>query len=90
VNLSVGGDAEGGWLVDIHDGVTNAVHKFGAECKTAKDAAIAAIHAHFGGEPAQGVTADNPDAQALLDAERQMPPQVLADLNIPPPPAPEA
>ena len=44
LRIIAGGDAEHGWLVDLHDGVTAAVYR--PEAANAFDAAKAAIDAH--------------------------------------------
>ena len=44
LRIIAGGDAEHGWLVDLHDGVTAAVYR--PEAPNAFDAAKAAIDAH--------------------------------------------
>ena len=70
MNLEVGGDPEGGWLVNIHDGAVNAVHKLGAECATPFEAAMAALKAHFEEKPAPSVAvqAQLAAAQAQYEA----------------------
>ncbi len=45
LRLSAGGDAEGGWLVDVHDGVKHGVYR--PEGVTSDAAAlVAALHEH--------------------------------------------
>lgn len=44
LRLSVGGDAEGGWMVDIHDGEKNGCYR--SEGDTPVAALVAAIKEH--------------------------------------------
>lgn len=44
MRISVGGDAEGGWLIDVHDGVNHAVYSPSA--KNAEEAEKLALDAH--------------------------------------------
>ena len=52
LRLSVGGDPDGGWLVDLHDGDKNMLFRPGSSCKTAAHAAMAALVEYEGPEAA--------------------------------------
>lgn len=78
LRLSVGGDPDGGWLVDIHDGDRNEVYRPEAS-KTAAEAAVAALIQHDPGlelpdsEKIDGLEAELVDAKkALVAAEAKL------------------
>lgn len=48
MRITVGGGAEYGWIVDIHDGTRNGVYRPDASNATAGAAAIAAVKEHEG------------------------------------------
>ena len=58
----VSGDAEGGWIVDLHDGDNSGTYQ--PEAATADEALAKAEAAHvakFGGELPAAATNDNPE-----------------------------
>lgn len=76
--LTVDGDAEGGWMVDIHDGTTNAVYRpEGPE--NDREAAMAALAMHF---PETKEPAPPPEAAPQVEPD----PMPVHDL---PPPEPD-
>jgi hypothetical protein len=59
--ISVGGDSEGGWLVDIHDGTNAAVYSpEGADAEAAKSAAVSAHKEAFYPQPKTEMDAQHP------------------------------
>lgn len=73
LRISVGGDAEGGWLVDIHDGETNSVHR--PSGATAIEAARYALDDYQSGR--------EPDGEAHVSQADQLKAEVqrLSDKN---------